>query len=197
MVELRGDDVYLRHLGVDDAAGLLALRLRNREFFARFEPRHPRPVTTLDEQMAAILRDLDDARGDRTYYFGIFLNATGELIGRIGLFNIVREAFQNAVCGYFLDESKNNLGYMSQAVQLLVRYAFDELGLHRVEAGVMPRNTGSIRVLEKAGFRREGLMENYLQINGNWEDHYGFAITAEDYAAFKTARAAGATTSKP
>ena len=61
-------------------------------------------------------------------------------------------------------------------------FAFRRLGLHRVQAAVMPRNAASIRVLEKNGFRREGLAPRYLRINGEWEDHLIFARTAEDEA---------------
>ncbi len=68
----------------------------------------------------------------------------------------------------------------TEAVGLVVRFAFDRLALHRVQAAVMPRNLGSIRVLEENGFRREGLAPRYLQIDGRWEDHLIFAGTAED-----------------
>lgn len=64
---------------------------------------------------------------------------------------------------------------------LALRFAFAEAGLHRVQAAVMPRNGASIRVLEKTGFRREGLSLRYLQINGVWEDHLIFAITREEW----------------
>lgn len=69
---------------------------------------------------------------------------------------------------------------MTEAVKLAVRFAFDEAGLHRVQAGVMPHNVRSIRVLEKAGFRNEGLSKRYLNINGVWKDHLIFARTSEE-----------------
>ncbi|MET3851852.1 RimJ/RimL family protein N-acetyltransferase [Paenibacillus sp. OAE614] len=65
---------------------------------------------------------------------------------------------------------------MTEAVRLMVDYAFTELKLHRIEAGVMPRNLGSIRVLEKAGFHREGIARSNVLINGKWEDHQVLAI---------------------
>lgn len=79
-------------------------------------------------------------------------------------------------------EEHNGRGYATQAVGSAVDYAFDELGLHRVQANVMTSNPRSARVLEKAGFRREGLALHYLKIAGRWEDHDLYAITQEDRA---------------
>src|SRR5205085_692254 len=79
-----------------------------------------------------------------------------------------------------VDRAANGRGICTEAVGLVVGIALDRLGLHRVQAAVMPRNAASIRVLEKNGFRREGLAPRYLRINGRWEDHLIFAVTAED-----------------
>ncbi|MNR24376.1 putative ribosomal N-acetyltransferase YdaF [compost metagenome] len=80
-----------------------------------------------------------------------------------------------------MDQAHNGKGYMTEAIQLILNFAFTEAGLQRVEAGVMPRNLGSIRVLEKAGFQREGLARKLLEINGVREDHVMFAMLVEDY----------------
>jgi [ribosomal protein S5]-alanine N-acetyltransferase len=81
-----------------------------------------------------------------------------------------------------VDEARNGRGYATEALRLVTRFALGAAGLHRVQAGVMPRNTASIRVVEKNGFRFEGLARNYLQINGVWEDHNLYAFTTEDLA---------------
>ena len=73
--------------------------------------------------------------------------------------------------GYKLDQEYLNQGYMTMAVDMVTAYAFSVLGLHRLEANVMPRNKASLRVLEKNGFLNEGLSKYYLNINGVWEDH--------------------------
>lgn len=73
--------------------------------------------------------------------------------------------------GYKLDKDFVNKGYMSVAVEMLIKYAFEELGLHRIEANVMPKNKASLRVLEKNNFINEGISRYYLKINGVWEDH--------------------------
>ena len=89
--------------------------------------------------------------------------------------------FESAYLGYSVSERHNGRGYATEAVRQVLAVAFEELGLHRVQAAVMPINLASIRVLEKAGFREEGLALRYLQINGVWEDHKLFALTAEEW----------------
>jgi ribosomal-protein-alanine N-acetyltransferase len=106
---------------------------------------------------------------------GVFLDS--ELVGRIALSQIFRGIFQNAYLGYSIAERWNGQGLATEAVGVVMDFAFGDLGLHRVQAAVMPRNTGSIRVLEKNGFREEGYAVGYLCINGVWEDHRIFART--------------------
>jgi ribosomal-protein-alanine N-acetyltransferase len=74
---------------------------------------------------------------------------------------------------------------MPEAVAVVLRFAFDQLGLHRVEAAIVPRNARSRRVAEKLGMRDEGTSERFLQIRGVWEDHVRYAITAEEWSARK------------
>ena len=101
--------------------------------------------------------------------------------GAAQLSGISGAPFANAHLGYFVSEAHNGRGYATEAVRQAVEHAFAELGLHRVQAAVMPRNTASIRVLEKAGFREEGLALRYLKIAGVWEDHTLFAVTLEEW----------------
>ena len=71
---------------------------------------------------------------------------------------------------------------MPEAVAVILRFAFDELGLHRVEAAIVPRNAKSRRVADKLGLRDEGTSQRFLQIRGTWEDHVRYAITTEEWA---------------
>ncbi|MGE7271072.1 GNAT family N-acetyltransferase [Brevibacillus panacihumi] len=180
MQTLSHNGLYLRPLRVHDASEMLSVRLQNHDFLQPFEPLRPASHLTLKGQIQQLKQVERDVEEDRGYAFGIFLQKNDMLIGRISLSNIVRGAWQNATLGYFLDQRHNGKGYASTAVGLVVRYAFSRVHLHRVQAGVMPRNLASIRVLEKNGFRREGLSKRYLQINGVWEDHLIFALTRED-----------------
>ncbi|USG68386.1 GNAT family N-acetyltransferase [Brevibacillus ruminantium] len=170
----------MRPLRISDAPAMLALRLRNQHFLQPFEPIRPASFFTLEEQA----RQLEEAERcflhGTGYSFGIFAKESGILIGRVNLSNVSRGAWQNATLGYLLDQSYNGQGIMTEAVGQVVRFAFTEGQLHRVQAAVMPHNLGSIKVLLKNGFRQEGLSLRYLQINGVWEDHLIFARTAEE-----------------
>lgn len=96
------------------------------------------------------------------------------------LSEVVRGNLQSGWIGYFLDQTYNGKGYMSEAVKVIVQHAFSELGLHRIEAGVMPHNIGSIKVLLKAGFTKEGIARKNVKIDGVWQDHITLAIIEED-----------------
>jgi [ribosomal protein S5]-alanine N-acetyltransferase len=171
--------VELRALRPEDAAGLQAFREANREFLRPWEPTRDESCYSFEAALAAIEVQQVDCEAGRGYAFGIF--DAGGLIGDVNLNAVVRGVFQNAYLGYAVAEKANGRGYATEAVRAAVRIAFEELGLHRVQAAVMPRNAGSIRVLEKVGFRREGLAGGYLLINGTWEDHVLFAVTRNEY----------------
>jgi [ribosomal protein S5]-alanine N-acetyltransferase len=170
--------IYLRRLEVADAEALLEMLLRDRSFLDQWEPTRSERFYKLESHQ----KRLEALQGDESFAdFGIFLADGDELVGRIQLSGISRGPFQNAYLGYFVSERHNGRGYATEAVRQAVHAAFGELGLHRVQAGVIPRNLASIRVLEKAGFREEGLALRYLQIAGVWEDHKLYAVTAEEW----------------
>lgn len=172
------DGLTIRSLVEDDAASLFDLRVKSRSFLAPWEPIRSEDFWTLAAQRSEIRAGIVAAREDKRFPFGIF--AGDEIVGMVSLSNVVRGAWQNATIGYFVGEPYLGRGYATEAVGLAVTYAFSVAGLHRVQAGVMPRNAASKRVLEKVGFRSEGLSRNYLKINGVWEDHEMFAITVEE-----------------
>ena len=178
-LEVAGPQVVLRDLRPEDAAALLDLRLRNREFFEPFEPVPPPDHFTLEAQRRGIDSGNRAWDEDREYALALVL-PDGSLVGRVRLSTVVRGAWQNANLGYYVDRDHGGRGIATESAGLAVGFAFGRLGLHRVQAGVMPRNTASIRVLEKNGFRLEGLAPRYLRINGVWEDHVIYALTAED-----------------
>jgi ribosomal-protein-alanine N-acetyltransferase len=173
-----GAKIYVRLFEPSDAAALLELRKRNTGFLRPWEPRRPVEYTP-EAQDAQLQHMIESAALDRSYHFGIF-QLDDSLVGSITLSNVARGAWQNATVGYFIDESHNGKGFAAEAIRLVVLIAFSDIGLHRVQAGVMPRNPASMRALEKAGFRREGVSARYVQIDGVWEDHVMFAITQED-----------------
>ena len=98
--------------------------------------------------------------------------------------------FQNAYVGYWVDQAKAGRDLVPEAVVVLTRFAFEELRLHRMQIAVIPRNARSRRVMEKLRYREEGIALRYLEINGVWEDHVRYAITAEEWAERKADLAA-------
>jgi ribosomal-protein-alanine N-acetyltransferase len=172
---IKGESIYIRPFDVEDAASLLELQTENRRFFEKFALERDKDFYTLDSQLGRIKQFDEDWKSDQAYNFGIF-HHDGTLIGMINLFQVLRGSLQSAFIGYFLDKKHNGKGYTTEAVKLIVDYAFSELKLHRIEAGVMPHNIGSIRVLEKSGFHKEGIAKKNVKINGKWEDHQVLAI---------------------
>ena len=180
LLVLRGERVFLRLPVASDYREWADLRGRSRAFLEPWEPRW-----TPDELERTAWRDRlsryreDYARGAAVSFF-IFDNATERLMGGITLGNIRHGVAQSGHIGYWIGEPYAGKGYMLEALNLLVTFAFDTLRLHRIEAACIPSNTRSVRVLEKAGFQREGLLRSYLRINGIWQDHYLYARIAGD-----------------
>lgn len=144
--------IYLSLLELTDAEELLCLRLRNRIAHQQFEPLRSEDYFTLESQRQLINQRILDAQQDSAYMFGIYL-LSGELIGQITISNVVRGVGQFCDIGYMIDHEQQGQGYTSAAVHLILGYAFRSLGLHRVQAAILPHNTGSRRVLERTASR--------------------------------------------
>lgn len=160
---------------------VLDYEVRNRALFMQFEPTRPDRVLNLEQVEAQLERVQEVREQDEAYPFGIFLKDTDELVGRVGLNFVFRGARQSAMIGYTLDEAHNGRGLMTEAVHLTLAFGFDELHLHRIEAGIMPINIGSKRVVAKAGFTFEGVHRKSLLVQGVWEDMEQWAILEEDW----------------
>lgn len=103
------------------------------------------------------------------------LRDSGALLGAITLDNIRRGPAQAGTTGYWIGQPYARQGYMREALQALVHYAFTELDLSRIEAGCLPENTPSRRLLEQCGYKYEGVAQSYLQIDGRWRNHVLYA----------------------
>lgn len=158
----------IRRLIADDAEELTALRVRNRAYISPWEPdaEDPERWYTVEGVRTWIL--------DGNERFAIMDG--DELAGMASLTGVVRSGLQSAMASYFVDEAHAGRGLASAAVHDLVVHAFEELELHRVEAGTAVVNVASQRVLEKNGFRRIGLLERHLLLQGQWVDHYLFEL---------------------
>lgn len=145
---------------------------RNRAAFAPFDPVQPEEFFTAEGQAERLAFDLEQAEAGRCFRFLLVQpRHPGKIIGLAGLNEIVRGAFQSCFISYKIDHTLWGRGCGSEAIACGAEWAFRALGLHRVEANIMPRNTASRRAAAKAGFVEEGLSRKYLKINGVWEDH--------------------------
>jgi ribosomal-protein-alanine N-acetyltransferase len=121
-----------------------------------------------------------EIREDLGYAFLIFGRNDETLLGGLTLSNVRRGVTQSAVLGYWLGAPHVGRGYMTDAVRAIIGFARDGLRLHRIEAACMPANIASMRVLDRAGFAREGTARGYLKIAGQWEDHVLFGLVLDD-----------------
>jgi len=173
--------LILRTLDEDWASQVLDYVTRNKEFLQPWEPLRTPDFYTLEVQREMLFFDREFMEQGQLFKVWISKRSDpGTLIGSVSLSNIVRGAFHSCHVGYRLDARELNKGYMSEALERVVGIAFNDLGLHRLEANIMPRNAASLRIVEKAGFRSEGLAKKYLKINGKWEDHIHMTLLNEE-----------------
>ncbi len=113
--------------------------------------------------------------------FFVFTKEENEFIGVINLNSIRLDPFGSASLGYYADEKMSGKGYMKEAIRLVLRHAFQKIGLNRVEVNVQPGNEASIGLVKAAGFTKEGFSRKFLKIGDEYRDHERWAILAEDF----------------
>lgn len=165
---LRGRKVYLRRPELSDEKEFTEMARKSE----RFHRGLMNPAKTREE----FERFLERIDNEQTESFLICPSENDAIAGIINLSQIFYGPFQNAYLGYGLGVRFTGKGYATEAVQLVLKYAFTDLKLHRLEANVQPHNIASIRVLERCGFTKEGFSEKYLKIGGRWRDHERWAI---------------------
>jgi ribosomal-protein-alanine N-acetyltransferase len=170
-----------RLITLQDAAVLADLLSANRKFLAPWEPVRADEYFTADGQRGVIRGILQEHRQGMCLPH-VILNGAGEVAGRITLNSIVRGAFQSCSMGYWVDAGHNGRGLATAAVRSLALTAFEDLGLHRVQAEILPHNAASKRVLERNGFARYGTAPSYLRIAGRWQDHDLYQLLAAETA---------------
>lgn len=159
-----------RPISLDDAPALTEYVRANREFFAPWEPVREESFFTLEGQRS-VVRNALKGREQGTTLAHVILDETANVVGRITLNEIVRGPLQSCSLGYSVSASENGRGLATAAVRDMVRVAFEELNLHRIQAGTLPENDRSQRVLARNGFVRYGLAPAYLKIAGRWQDN--------------------------
>jgi ribosomal-protein-alanine N-acetyltransferase len=170
-------DVTLRLLRQRDSKALERLILGNREWLRPWEATNPLGPNSFDikAMVRGLIRQLDDQSG-----LPCVIEFEGEIVGQLNVANILYGSVSSAVVGYWLVPEVAGKGVTPTAVALMTDYLFNVVGLHRTEIDIRPENIASLRVVEKLGFRYEGLKERYIHINGAWRDHYIFALTHEE-----------------
>jgi ribosomal-protein-alanine N-acetyltransferase len=175
---LAGERVTLRLPRKSDYREWAELRRKSRAFLAPWEPRWTGDELEYGAWRERLRRYRHEFNTGASVPFLIFGNESGALVGGLTLSNIRYGVAQTASIGYWIGEPYAGKGFMLEALKLVKEHAFGTLRLHRLEAACIPDNNRSVRVLEKAGFRREGLLHAYLKINGIWQDHYLYALVA-------------------
>lgn len=182
-VRLYGARIMMRPLAASDFRAWSEIRGRNEEWLTVWEPRRQMSVADPTTDRSAfvsrcIQRDRDRANGT-AYQFGLFVDE--HVAGEINLNNVIRGAMQSGTIGYWVDQRHAGHAYVAEGVVMLMQFAFEQLGLHRIEICIVPRNVNSRRVMEKLEIREEGIAQRYLEINGVWEDHVRYGMTHEEW----------------
>ena len=178
-VVLQDGDVRLRPLKRRDAKTWLALRAVNARWLEPWEASSPTPVEGPPPTFGEFVRMLSgQARRGTALPFAVDLD--GRLVGQLTVSGIALGSLRSASIGYWVSQHVAGRGVIPTAVALATDHCFTALDLHRVEVNIRPENGASLRVVEKLGFRDEGLRERYLHIAGEWCDHRTFALTAEE-----------------
>jgi ribosomal-protein-alanine N-acetyltransferase len=180
-VKVSAGDVLLRPVRLRDGAAWSRLRLRDEDYLRIWEPEAEgtwaeRFTTMAWPVMCSGLRAT--ARRGQALPFAVTLD--GRFVGQITLGNLVRGSLRSAWVGYWVESQAAGGGVGTAAVALAVDHAFGPVGLHRIEATVRPENVASLRVLAKLGFRDEGLLQRYLEVDGAWRDHRLLAMTRDE-----------------
>lgn len=175
-----GESIFLRPPQIADYAMWADIRATSRAFLKPWEPSWANDDLTRNAFRRRIRRYQQETREGQAHALFIFRKQDEQLVGGLNLSNIRRGVTQAASLGYWMGESFAGQGYMSAAVRSTLPFAFNSLGLHRVEAACIPDNQRSINLLQRLGFQREGYAREYLCIDGRWRDHVLFAILKKD-----------------
>jgi len=173
----RHGPVELRLIRTRDARTLQQELLANRSWLQRWEATIPGGVASFDMRLS-IRRLLQQYRDGGGYPFVMLYN--GEIAGQLNVWGVARGSLNSATIGYWVSERFAGKGVTPTSVALATDACFAEYGLHRMEICIRPENAASLRVVEKLGFRYEGYRRRFIHIDGDWRDHYAFALTRED-----------------
>ncbi|WP_297436668.1 GNAT family N-acetyltransferase [uncultured Clostridium sp.] len=176
-LELSGKRLTLKTLNPAYADEMLEYYNNNKEHLHEVEPTRDQSFYSVEVQRNILVENYKQNLNGTALDMGIFID--DEFIGKIKLSNIVYGVFKSAFVGYSIDKDHQGKGYMKESLNLVLEYAFDVMGLHRIEASTLLDNEKSQGVLNACGFIKVGVNQKYLFINGEWRDHITFSKIAE------------------
>lgn len=183
-VELVDGPVVVRPLRLRDGAAWVESRARNVDWLREWEATPPgarADVPTSAATFVTMTRRLrKDARSGHGLPFAVAYE--GAFVGQLNVSTVIRGSLHSASLGYWIDRRVAGRGIMPTAVAMVADHCFWAVGLHRIEVNIRPENAASRRVVEKLGFREEGLRRAFLHIAGDWRDHLSYALTREESA---------------
>lgn len=177
--QLKSKNIELRNLSPEYAQDMLDYYSRNEQYLRSFEPSRDKSFYSYETQRNILMESYKQFIDGSSLDLGIFKN--NKIVGKIKLSNVVYGVFKSGFLGYSIDKDHQGKGYMKEAVNLLINYAFHDMGLHRLEASTLVDNIKSQRVLKSCGFKELGINEKYLYINGEWRDHITFYLINKEW----------------
>lgn len=177
-VRLVEGDITLRPLRLRDQTVWHEVRTANIAWLREWEATNPDGTGEGPTYAQMVRRLTREAREKRAFPFAV--EYQGRFVGQINVSGIVWGSFRSGFVGYWVDRRVAGQGIMPTALAMVADHCFLTADMHRLEVNIRPENRASLRVVEKLGFRAEGLKRRYLHIAGDWRDHFGFALTADD-----------------
>tara|TARA_Y200000002_G_scaffold373559_1_gene372895 strand:+ start:185 stop:766 length:582 start_codon:yes stop_codon:yes gene_type:complete len=171
---------YLRLPNLNDFESWVNLRKKSEDFLSKWEPERDRNFYSMTLFRSRVKWAKNKFNEKKVIHAFIFRREDESLIGAVTLDNVRRGAAQSGSIGYWLGEPFQKKGYMFEAVQALVFYVFKNFDLSRLEAATLPENQASRSLLERVGFKYEGVSQSYLQISGRWRNHVMYALLRND-----------------
>jgi len=174
---LTHEDLTLRLVRMRDWKVIERIQLENRDWFRQWEATNPTGPLNLDfrSSIRGLLRQLAEETA-----LPLAVEFRGQLVGQLNISNILHGSVGTAFVGYWISPEFAGLGITPVAVALATDYAFNVIGLHRIEIDIRPENKSSLQVVRKLGFRFEGTKLAFIHINNAWRDHHVFALTYEE-----------------
>jgi ribosomal-protein-alanine N-acetyltransferase len=169
--------LLLKVLSPENSIAVLDFYTRNKDFFEPFEPDRMDTFYSESFQHANLVYEYNLFCQFKYLRLWLFhKDDPNTVIGTICFSNIVKGAFQTCMVGYKMDQNHCNKGYAKEALSYAVQLIFQEYGLHRIEAFVLPSNEPSIKLLKGIGFEYEGIAKKCIKLDGIWKDHLRYAM---------------------